>query len=182
LRIQRHTARVRNIVRSPADALLFARMLGWAAALPVLKRRMPLPKLVETAAPEARVVANRRPETVIAFSRWVYRIPGLRDNCLEKSLLTYRYLPADGGRYRLVLGVRASEAEGPPGHAWLTIDGVPVHDTDQSLADLVPIIAFDSAGRREEVESGGRTAARAGDGEQRGEQPEEQREGSPDAG
>jgi hypothetical protein len=155
-------------------------MLGWAAALPLLKRRMALPKLVEIAVPEVRADADRRPETVIAFSRWVYRIPGFRDNCLEKSLLTYRYLPADGGRYRLVLGVRASEAEGPPGHAWLTIDGVPVHDTSESLADLVPILAFDSAGRRETPESGGRTAPRTGDGEQRGEQPEDEREGSPD--
>jgi hypothetical protein len=155
-------------------------MLGWAAALPLLKRRMALPKLVEIAVPEVRADADRRPETVIAFSRWVYRIPGFRDNCLEKSLLTYRYLPADGGRYRLVLGVRASKAEGPPGHAWLTIDGVPVHDTSESLADLVPILAFDSAGRRETPESGGRTAPRTGDGDQRGEQPEDEREGSPD--
>lgn len=168
------------MVRSPADVLLFARMLGWAAALPLLKRRMALPKLVETAVPEVRADADRRPETVIAFSRWVYRIPGFRDNCLEKSLLTYRYLPADGGRYRLVLGVRASEAEGPPGHAWLTIDGVPVHDTSESLADLVPILAFDSAGRREAPESGGRTTPRTGDGDQRREQPEDEREGSPD--
>jgi hypothetical protein len=180
LSIQRRTARVRNVVRSPADVLLFARMLGWAAALPLLKRRMALPKLVEIAVPEVRADADRRPETVIAFSRWVYRIPGFRDNCLEKSLLTYRYLPADGGRYRLVLGVRASKAEGPPGHAWLTIDGVPVHDTSESLADLVPILAFDSAGRRETPESGGRTAPRTGDGDQRGEQPEDEREGSPD--
>ncbi len=180
--IQRRTARVRNVVRSPADVLLFARMLGWAAALPVLKRRMPLPKLVETAVPEARADTERRPETVIAFSRWVYRIPGFRDNCLEKSLLTYRYLPADGGRYRLVLGVRASETEGPPGHAWLTIDGVPVHDTAESLADLVPILAFDSAGRREDMESGGRTAPRTGNGDQRGDEPEEEREGPPHAG
>ena len=85
-----------------------------------------------------------------------------------------------GAGYRLVLGVRASEAEGPPGHAWLTIDGVPVHDTSESLADLVPILAFDSAGRREAPESGGRTAPRTGDGDQRGEQPEDEREGSPD--
>lgn len=180
--IQRRAARVRNVVRSPADVLLFARMLGWAVALPILKRRMPLPKLVQTAVPDARADVERRPETVIAFSRWVYRIPGFRDNCLEKSLLTYRYLPADGGRYRLVLGVRASEAEGPPGHAWLTIDGVPVHDSSESLAGLVPILAFDSAGRREEVGSGGRTAPRTGDGDQRGEQSEDQRKGSPDPG
>ena len=177
---RKRVARVRNVVRGPAEVVLFARMLGWAAALPVLKRRMPLPKLVETAVPEERAGAGRRPETVIALSRWVYRIPGFRDNCLEKSLLTYRYLPAEAGRYLLVLGVRTSEGDGPPGHAWLTIDGVPVHDTDESLADLVPILAFDSTGRREEVGSARTAAARAEEGDESLGQPEEKREGSPD--
>jgi transglutaminase superfamily protein len=143
---------------------------------------MPLPRLVEVAVPEERVEGTRRPETVIAFSRWVYRIPGFRDNCLEKSLLTYRYLPADGGRYRLVLGVRGSDAEGPPGHAWLTIDGVPVHDNDESLADLVPIVAFDSAGRREEVDSAGGPSAGTADRDERGKEPQEKRERPPHAG
>lgn len=147
--VRRRVARLRNVVRRPSDAALFVRMLGWAAALPVLKRRMPLSRLVETARPAGRTDA--RPETVIALARWVYRVPGLRDNCLEKSLLTYRYLPEADSSYRLVLGVRRSDAGGPPGHAWLTIDGTPVHDTPEALADLVPILVFDGKGRREPV-------------------------------
>jgi len=146
--LRRRVARVRNVVRRPGDVVLFARMVGWAAALPVLKRRMSLPRLVETARPVSRTSA--RPETVVALARWVYRIPGFRDNCLEKSLLTYRYLPAGPNAYRLVLGVRRSKAEGPPGHAWLTIDGEPVHDSPATLADLVPIVVFDGEGHREE--------------------------------
>jgi hypothetical protein len=147
--LDRRVARLRNVIRRPSDLVLFARMVGWAAALPVLKRRMPLPRLVETARPSSR--ASARPETVIALARWVYRIPGFRDNCLEKSLLTYRYLPAGPSAYRLVLGVRGSEAEGVPGHAWLTIDGAPVHDSPETLADFVPIVVFDGEGRREET-------------------------------
>ncbi|MEO8290944.1 MAG: lasso peptide biosynthesis B2 protein [Gaiellaceae bacterium] len=162
----RRAARFRNVVRSPADAVLFVRMLGWAAALPLLKRRLPLPRLVEAALPHTRPDAEPSAQTVIALARWVYRIPGFRDNCLEKSVLTYRYLPADGGQYRLVLGVRGSEADGPPGHAWLTIDGIPVHDSPESLADLVPIVAFDSGGRREELASVEPAAAGAGDGDE----------------
>ena len=50
-----------------------------------------------------------------------------------------------------MLGVRGSEAEGVPGHAWLTIDGAPVHDSPETLADLVPIVVFDDEGRREET-------------------------------
>jgi hypothetical protein len=147
--VRRRAARLRNVVRRPSDAALFVRMLGWAAALPVLKRRMSLPRLVETARPAARTDA--RPETVIALARWVYRLPGLRDNCLEKSLLTYRYLPEANSSYRLVLGVRPNEAAGAPGHAWLTIDGAPVHDAPETLADLVPILVFDGEGRRQPV-------------------------------
>jgi hypothetical protein len=179
---RRRAARVRNVIRRPADVVLFARMLGWAAALPVLKRRMPLPKLVETAVPDERAGPARRPETVVALSRWVYRIPFLRDNCLEKSLLTYRYLPADPGRYLLVLGVRTSDAEGSPGHAWLTIDGDPVHDTAEALADLVPILAFDSAGRREEIDSVGRSAPGARDRHEGRKESERERERPPDPG
>jgi len=140
-------ARFRNVVQRPSDAALFVRMLGWAAVLPILKRRMALPRLVETARPASR--AHARPETVIALARWVYRVPGFTDNCLEKSILTYRYLPAGPNSYKLVLGVRRAESEGPPGHAWLTIDGEPVHDTAEALADLVPIVVFDGEGRRE---------------------------------
>jgi hypothetical protein len=147
--VRRRATRLRSVVRRPSDAALFIRMLGWVAALPILKRRMPLPRLVESARPAARTDA--RPETVIALARWVYRVPGLRDNCLEKSLLTYRYLPQANSSYRLVLGVRKRDADGPPGHAWLTIDDTPVHDTPEALADLVPILVFDGQGRREQA-------------------------------
>lgn len=180
--MSRRVARLRNVVRSPTDALLFVRMLGWAAALPVLKRRLPLPRLVEAALPQGRPRTGPEPNTVIALARWVYRIPGFRDNCLEKSLLTYRYLPADAGRYLLVLGVRGSEAEGPPGHAWLTIDGVPVHDSPESLADLVPIVAFDSAGDRLEPDSIGPAAARASERDQGRSETHEQRDRPPGTG
>ena len=154
--VRRRVARLRNVVRRPSDAALFLRMLGRAAALPVLKRRMPLPRLVETARPASRTDA--RPETVIALARWVYRVPGFRDNCLEKSLLTYRYLPAGEHSYRLMLGVRRNEGDEAPGHAWLTIDGAPVHDSREALADLVPILVFDGEGRRQEVSGAGPAA------------------------
>jgi hypothetical protein len=47
--------------------------------------------------------------------------------------------------------VRKRDADGPPGHAWLTIDDTPVHDTPEALADLVPILVFDGQGRREQA-------------------------------
>jgi len=150
-------------------------------ALPVLKRRRPLTRLVEASA-ERRSPANSSPsiETVITVARWIYRLPAFRDNCLERSLLTYRYLPESASRYQLVLGVRRGD-EGPPGHAWLTVDDVPVHDSPQSLAHLVPILAFDAAGRRNTELERAPAAARAPESQERGPEPKHEPQGPPGA-
>jgi Transglutaminase-like superfamily len=161
--------RARRVIRRPADAWLFARMVAWAALLPLVKRRVSLVRLVEAAAPARHNPTTASADTVIALSRWVYRLPLLRDNCLEKSLLTYRYLPPDGGgRYRLVLGFRGTESDAPPGHAWLTVDDVPVHDTDATLMDLVPVLAFDGTGRREDLARSERPVAAGAPGSDEG--------------
>jgi hypothetical protein len=171
--VRQKLLRARNVARSPADVWLFARMLGWAAALPVLKRRVPLVTLVETAAPANNSHPARDPETAIALARWVYKIPALRDNCLEKSLLTYHFLPAARSDYSLVLGFRGVGGTAPPGHAWLVVGGQPVHDTWESLADLTPVVAFDAHGRRQDPSEG---ASRAPGGAQGRAETEEQDE------
>jgi hypothetical protein len=33
------------------------------------------------------------------------------------------------------------------GHAWVVVDGRPIHDAPEFLEDLVPFIAFDADGR-----------------------------------
>ena len=48
----------------------------------------------------------------------------------------------------LVLGVRKGDDDGPPGHAWLVVNGVAVHDSDETLEKLVPVVAFDLDGTR----------------------------------
>jgi hypothetical protein len=146
--VRRRADRFRSVVRSPSDAWLLARMLGWAATLPMLKRRIPLVDLVERAAPARNDHPARNAELAIALARWVYQIPVFRDNCLEKSLLTFHYLPAGERGYRLVLGFRGPDRDPAPGHAWLTVDGIPVHDTPESLVDLTPLVSFDESGRR----------------------------------
>jgi hypothetical protein len=146
--ISNRVTRFRSVVRSPADLWLLARMLCWATALPVAKRRVPLIELVERAAPSRNEHPARNAELAVALARWVYRIPVFRDNCLEKSLLTFHYLPAGERGYRLVLGFRSTARDAPPGHAWLTVDGIPVHDTPRSLAGLTPLVSFDESGRR----------------------------------
>jgi hypothetical protein len=183
MNVRRRVGRFRSVVRSPSDAWLLARMLGWAVTLPVAKRRVPLIELVERAAPARNEHPARNAELAIALARWVYRIPVFRDNCLEKSLLTFHYLPPDERGYRLVLGFRGLDRKAPPGHAWLTVDGVPVHDTAESLADLTPLVSFDeSGGRLDPSGSVGTPALGAAGGDDGGPEPGEQPERPQDAG
>jgi hypothetical protein len=141
-------SRVRAVVSGPSDLLLSGRMAAWAGLLPVLKRVLPLPRLVTLMAPRHRHAPDeRRLVVVVTVARWLYRTRALRDNCLERSLITYRYLPDGNGESRLVLGIRKGE-DGPLGHAWLTLCGEPVHDSATTLEGLVPVVAFDLEGRR----------------------------------
>jgi hypothetical protein len=181
--ISKRATRFRSVVRSPADLWLLARMLGWATALPMAKRRVPLIDLVERAAPSRNGHPARNAELAVALARWVYRIPLFRDNCLEKSLLTFHYLPAGERGYRLVLGFRGTARDAPPGHAWLTVDGIPVHDTPQSLAGLTPLVSFDESGRRLEPSGSERFApSGAPSGDEGGPEPDEQQERADNAG
>ena len=141
-------ARVRAVVSGPGDLWVSSRMAAWAVVLPVLKRVMPLPRLVGVMAPGRRHAADEhRLALVVTVARWLYRTRALRDNCLERSLITYRFLPSGDKDSRLVLGIRRGE-DGPPGHAWLTLRGEPVHDSAATLDGLVPVVAFDLDGRR----------------------------------
>jgi len=140
--------RIRTVVSGPSELLLSGRMLVWAGALPLLKRVVPLSRLVTVMAPRHRRAPDaKRTQDVVTLARWMYRTRVLRDNCLERSLITYRYLPAGNEGSLLVLGVRKGD-DGPPGHAWLIVNGVAVHDSDETLEKLVPVVAFDLNGRR----------------------------------
>ena len=162
-------ARLREVLGSPADLLLLVRLLAWAAALPILKRTRSVTRLVALMTPTASQRANARTErTAITLSRWIYRAPFVPDNCLERSLLAYRYLVRDSREHRLYLGIRADEGS-HPGHAWLTVDGVPVHEPDESLEAYVPLVVFDGYGKV--ISTSARAAggpSRPANGEERG--------------
>jgi hypothetical protein len=141
------SARLRHVLGSPTNLLLLTRLLAWAAVLPILKRTRSVTRLVALMTPAESQRSNARIErNAITLSRWIYRAPFVPDNCLERSLLAYRYLVRDGREHRLYLGIRADEG-GYPGHAWLTVDGVPVHEPDESLEAYVPLVVFDGYGK-----------------------------------
>lgn len=138
-------------VRTPADVALAGRILGWSLALPVLKRLLPLPALARLMWRDP--VQARRPDRdvrIATLTRLVPRLPtlGLRDNCLERSLVAYRLLSAAGAGPRLVVAV-GRDGGALQGHVWVTVDGRPVHEGERSLAGFVPTVVFGPAGRRE---------------------------------
>lgn len=126
-------------------------MAGWALLLPLLKRGLALGRLVRLLAARPPAAPRPRdPATEAAILRTVRRLyhPARRrpsDNCLERSLVLYRYLGQAGAAPRLVIGLAA----GPPpaaGHAWVEVDGAPVGETPADLAGYRPVVAFDARG------------------------------------
>jgi hypothetical protein len=148
-RIRRHASRLRSSVSTPSDAWLLARVLGWSLVLPIAKRALPLPRLLRLMRSRKRTT-QRDPEreaAIVSLAAWVFktRPPGARDNCLERGLVAYRYLSRAGACPELVIGV-AKGLEGVHGHAWVTVDGRPVHDLPATLAGFEPILVVKSDG------------------------------------
>ncbi len=148
--------RLAGIVSSPSQLWLLVRMIGWATLLPVLKRTLPLPRLVALMA-HRETPGGRRPDretNIVALVRRLYRSNAVagRDNCLERSHVTYRYLTAASARPKLVVGMRKNEGE-LQGHVWVAVDGEAVHDAPGALADFVPVLTFRADGSEERSES-----------------------------
>ncbi len=138
-----------SVLRSPWEVTTLMRMLPWAAALPLLKRILPLPRLVGFAASSPRNGRRRagREQRVVELTRLLYRSRAVvgRDNCLERSLLAYRFLTKLDARPELVVGMRRG-ADEMLGHVWVLLEGEPVHEAPKLLADFVPVLVFDHKG------------------------------------
>ena len=74
-----------------------------------------------------------------------FRLPHFRANCLERSLLAYRFLAEANANPTLVIAVRRAEAD-VVGHAWVAVDGQPVHESEAAVRDFVRVVEFGSRG------------------------------------
>src|SRR5215207_2314765 len=132
-------------------------MLAWWVVLPLLKRATPLSRLVRFAQLDPPRTARdlEREAKVAALAEWLFkaRPRPARDNCLERSLVAYRFLGRLGAEPELVVGVGDKE-EATVGHVWVTVDGRPVHDEPKSLDSYEAVVVFDSDGRRSELRQG----------------------------
>jgi hypothetical protein len=95
-------------------------------------------------------VTGRDPERerrVAALVRRVYRsgLVARDDNCLERSLLTYRRLARLNARPTLVAGLRR-EDDDLLGHVWVTVDGAPMAESAESLDRFSSIVSFGAEG------------------------------------
>ena len=143
-------ANVRAAIQGPSDVWLGIRMVAWSAVLPALKHLVPLHVLTRMMWPRRRsATRSDRASTVTFLARRIYRVrPFLRrDNCLERSLLTYRFLAREGGQPRLVLGAQKSDGA-IRGHAWVTIDGRPIMDGHEALEQFTQLVEFGEGGAR----------------------------------
>ena len=140
-----------SLLASPADAWLAVRMAGWRLVLPLMKRRLPLARLVRLMwrGEQARPTTPQREARIAGLARVVYRSDHVsrRGNCLERSLVLYRYLSAAGADPQLVVGIRSGEAA-VRGHAWITVRGEPIEEPPQSLDGLTEVVSFRGDGSR----------------------------------
>jgi hypothetical protein len=131
--------------RTLSDAWLAVRALAWACVLPVLKRLLPIPSLAALMQHPSRRASRdvRLEEQIVTFARWGARLVRWRagGNCLERGLVTYRYLGLAGASPTLVVGIGKNQTA-VIGHAWVLVDGQPVSDSLQTLASYTPVFAF----------------------------------------
>jgi hypothetical protein len=128
------------------DASLLGRALFWRATLPLLKRTVPLRTLVRWMSPTDRqedaAYRSARLETVRRFVADGGRLV-VSENCLERSLMLYRFLAEAGADPRLVMGVNR-DGNSTDGHAWIELAGEPLADT--TTGRFTPMLVFGADG------------------------------------
>jgi hypothetical protein len=145
----RRASRLRSLaslLARPTDSLLAVRTLGWICVLPVLKRLVGLPRLVGLmwVGPSAAGRDREREKRAIQVVARLSRASG--GNCLERSLILYRYLSRAGADPCLVVGMTRSDRY--RGHVWVTIDGQALLETSATLSAYAEVTAFGAEGRR----------------------------------
>jgi transglutaminase superfamily protein len=149
---RRWLPRVRRIsteLARPADTWLAARIFCWVALVRVAKYAVPLQALVKIVSPVPRSGSRNanREQRIALFADWASRVvrPRSDGNCLERSLVAYRYMIRAHANPRLVIGFRRGDS-GMLGHAWVLVDGEPLSDSPASVAEYHVAMSFEPGG------------------------------------
>jgi hypothetical protein len=136
-----------SLLASPADSWLAVRTVGWMCALPLLKRLLPLPRLVHLMWLDANT-SERHLERELRTARVVRRLCRTSGgNCLERSLILYRYLARANAAPRLVVGM--GKPDEYLGHVWVTVDGGPLLESPETLRAYTEVVRFGAGGAQE---------------------------------
>jgi hypothetical protein len=133
------------------DWTIAGRMWGWAAALRVLKRVVPLEKLVRLMHPRSSAVERSQAfEAALeaymsTTATFPFRAPG---NCLERSLGAYRLLCARSASPELVIGVRYTPERAVEGHVWVRVDGRALAERPEDVQSYTAVVTFDASGKQ----------------------------------
>lgn len=130
----------------PSGWLLVVRMAGWRLALPLLKRRVALDRLVRlAAAPRSRTRDPAREALICRIGGRLWR--SSEGPCLERSLAVYRQLGLAGADPLLLVGM-GKEPNGYIGHVWVAVDRVPVLESEDPAAELGVVVTYGADGTR----------------------------------
>jgi hypothetical protein len=142
-----HAGALARLIARPRDALLAGRVWGWLCILPVLKRKVPLARLVRLMwlrPLEGTRDPVREQRTIHVVGRLARTSGG---NCLERSLVLYRYLARANADPQLVIGMARPDEY--LGHVWVTVDRQPVLETPESLESYTEVVRFGHGGAQE---------------------------------
>lgn len=139
--------------RHPDDGWLLVRICFWRLLLHPLKLALPMPRLARLMWLDGggRPRRRQREMRALALVARVYRSPAPDSggNCFERSFVVYRLLSGMGAEPRIAIGLQKQAGE-VRGHAWVEVDGQPIHDSPAFLErfDTVAVVGARGAVER----------------------------------
>lgn len=127
-------------ISSPVTGWLLVRMLAWTYSLHALKLVLPFRTLLRIVRPRERRQFDPAQRIRIEF---LLRRLSNDGDCLERSLVAYRFLLLAGAKPTLYLGFDRD----PPrrhGHAWVTVEGEPLLESAESLSQFAPVAVIEA--------------------------------------
>ncbi len=135
-----------RLLTGPWEWWLAVKTVGWLTVLPLLKRFVSLPRLARFMWSRGSSQGRRpeREQRAIAIVRGLSRSSG--GNCLDRSLILYRFLSRANADPALVAGTGKSGDF--VGHAWVEVEGRPLLENRQTLAQYVEMMRYGREGTR----------------------------------
>ena len=109
------------------------RMTSWVAVVSVAIKALPLPRAMQLLEPRSRLPARCNPVKSEAIASLLDSLLAtnflfLTPTCWKRAPVLHRFLALEGMETRIVFGVRRDGDEQLTGHAWLEVDGKPLHE------------------------------------------------------